>query len=219
MKGETNMTKEVITIETTQQKLLNRKKKLNLEIGRLEKELVDNFIFYPGEKVPGGGPKGESYDEVITQLLTRLTELEKVIRLRNYVNQNISVRIKANQYFEGINDSTVEMTLDQIIIRIGRVTRLVEIIKNVRETFPTLVRTRKRRTFLSDTEDLVLETKPKSEYILPQTKKSLEEVNAMYQNLREYREYLENDVLPYINSRIEVPEDYALEKVNLNQLL
>ena len=218
MKGETTMTKKVITIETTQQKLLNRKKKLNLEIGRLEKELIDNFIFYPDEKVPGGGPKGESYDEVITQLLSRFTELEKVIRLRNYVNQNISVRIKTNQYFEGSNDSTVEMTLDQIIIRIGRVTRLAEIIKNVRETFPTLVRTRKRRTFLSEAEDLVLETKPKSEYILPQTKKSLEEVNAMYQNLREYREYLENDVLPYINSRIKVPEDYELEKVNLDQL-
>ncbi len=219
MKGEPNMTKEVITIETTQQKLLNRKKKLNLEIGRLEKELVDNFIFYPDEKVPGGGPKGESYDEVITQLLSRLTELEKVIRLRNYVNQNISVRIKANQYFEDTNDATVEMTLDQIIIRIGRVTRLEEIIKNVREIFPTLFRTRKRRTFLSDSEDLVLETKPKSEYILPQTKKSLEEVNAMHQNLHEYREYLETDVLPYINSRIKVPEDYALEKVNFTQLL
>lgn len=213
------MTKEAITIETTQQGLLNRKKKLNLEVGRLEKELLDNFIFYPDEKVPGGGPKGEPYDEIITQLLSRLTELEKVIRLRNFINQNISVRIKTNQYFEGTNESTVEITLDQIIIRIGRVTRLAEIIKNVREVFPTLVRTRKRRTFLSDAEDLVLEAKPKSEYILPQTKKSLEEVNAMYQNLREYREYLENDVLPYINSRIKVPEDYALEKVNLNQLL
>ena len=85
--------------------------------------------------------------------------------------------------------------------------------------FSTLVRTPKRRSFLRDSEDLVLVTKPKTEYILPQTKKSLEKLNAMYKNLREYQEYLENDVLLFINSRIKLTEDYDLEKVNINQSL